>query len=601
MKHVNSHLKNSKNDENNLFKLFNDLNCLDQPAAGCGDYQTFSEDFHEKDLPMNIGERTRLMLTHPNHMVTQFNKSFISMEVEFEIQLENEFLQQDFGEVADDAEKAFTPYEASEYNYIFVGFKNAAEIISECKFYNRGELIKNYNQNEMVRESYAFNTSRPYETLLGTTHSHSLWENVIKMSPNVAGTFIPLNDLLWKETGKPTSYKVKLDLLIPYTDQLALQNWRLYPNYVLGDMVEEIQTSLEGLVWCQVPPEYVAKMKKRTSYDKNKVYSVPENLTINNHFVQIGEEGRIVSKIEEADDYSAKIINDNTFYSERRTAKDKVDYNIYTIGNNSIIVKPRTAKINVGRTNCVGFGLKLEVAEALTNDIFRSKEIKIPCLELRRFMFEQTPTERGLNVNRILPIHNATNILLVFPRTLSDRTVYQNITYKNIQFLIDKVAYPYNPYKFTFDGRFVQLQLMSYELDNMSATPELIESLSMPLNEITPGHDENHDYPRLKTPAVDNTNFSINIQLERGNMGDNFEGTTTKGHHVVLELHGEPVAEGKFDSYSYPYYKADGTIDEARKTGINPEMWIFTYCYWSWDLEHGVRYHQDLPTTFADF
>lgn len=49
----------------------------------------------------------------------------------------------------------------------------------------------------------------------------------------------------------------------------------------------------------------------------------------------------------------------------------------------------------------------------------------------------------------------------------------------------------------------------------------------------------------------------------------------TKGHHALLELHGELVAEGIFNSYTYSYYKADGTIDDKRKTSINLEMLIF--------------------------
>lgn len=33
---------------------------------------------------------------------------------------------------------------------------------------------------------------------------------------------------------------------------------------------------------------------------------------------------------------------------------------------------------------------------------------------------------------------------------------------------------------------------------------------------------------------------------------------------------------------------------------ISPEMWIFTYCYWSWSMENGVSYNNDLPAWFDD-
>lgn len=35
-----------------------------------------------------------------------------------------------------------------------------------------------------------------------------------------------------------------------FTDQLALQSWRFYPNHILGEFEEEIRTSLDVLVWC---------------------------------------------------------------------------------------------------------------------------------------------------------------------------------------------------------------------------------------------------------------------------------------------------------------------------------------------------------------
>ena len=285
MKHVNTNFKSSGNDENDLVSFFSGKNnCLTETPSGNGNFQTYSEEFHERDITSNgleIGERTRLMLTHPNLDITNFQKSFIVMEVEFEVGLEKTI--------------KYTSEDDAEINQIFVGFKNAVEIISDSKYYCKGELINSYSQNEMTRESYYYNLTRPHEIKKGTFKSHSLWENVIQMSPNVCGCYIPIKS--FKDKGTP---KVKFELVIPFTDQMTLQNWRLYPNAIIGDIVEEIRTSLDGLVWCQIPPENVAKIKKRNSYNPAYEYGVGLIPNLPNYFVQIGQESRIVGETDVA-------------------------------------------------------------------------------------------------------------------------------------------------------------------------------------------------------------------------------------------------------------------------------------------------------------
>ena len=67
MKQANSHFKNAGNNQNDILDLFSGkYNCFSDTPSGNGDFQTFSEEFHERDITKDglpIGERTKLMLT----------------------------------------------------------------------------------------------------------------------------------------------------------------------------------------------------------------------------------------------------------------------------------------------------------------------------------------------------------------------------------------------------------------------------------------------------------------------------------------------------------------------------------------------------------
>ena len=228
------------------------------------------------------------------------------------------------------------------------------------------------------------------------------------------------------------------------------------------------------------------------------------------------------------------------------------------------------------------------ISRTLTN-----QQIRIPSLELKRYIFDQRANERGLVCNRIIPINNATNILMMFPRSNYDCTVFQNIMYKNCQLTVHKTAYPYYPFENTWDGRFTTLQLMSYELDNTQASPELVESLSRPLNDISK-YDPRDEYERFLSCPFDNTNFGINFQFDRGNCGFNFDGIDTSNNQVVVEFKGEPYCSGEYDTYLNPLTDKKGDVLVQQPPVPFPEMWVFSYHYWTLSSE-GIKYETSFP------
>ena len=360
-----------------------------------------------------------------------------------------------------------------------------------------------------------------------------------------------------------------MELIIPFTDQLVLQAWRLYPNALIGEIVEEIRTSLDGLVWCQISPSKVSELKSFWENNDEVGFFAPD-IRIPKRFVQIGQTGKIVESI-----------------TDLASPED------WTIQNNCLVVNQnKKPMIMKGRTNCFGFGVKPEVVDELMTTF--NQEMYIPAQELTRHIFEQKHTEKGIVCSKIVPLRNATNITMMFPRHYNDITCYQNPMYKNVQLQIDKKVYPQQEFENTWDGRFVQYQLYANELDGIEATNELMESISRPLNNVY-----DHSLKRFYSGTFDNTSFGLNFQLERSNAGYVFDGIDTGCRGVKIEFHGDRIDVGenvrleKNDTYLYPETDEKGTPTDNQPQLPPPEMWICSDTYWSWSVENGVEYHKD--------
>ena len=272
----NAQFKNSGNDEGDVLNYFNNhLRNLVQKNSGDNTFSIVQEECHDKDAPVRLNTKTKLRLTHSAHTISQIEKGFMNLTLKLQLKFEKEL------------NNAWDNNPNSHLNYIFVGFKDAVEIIGEAYFWVDGKLVDSYHQQEMVRESFAYNSIRPRDAKTGVPHSHSLWESVQNMSPNVCGCYIPLEKL------NKDAIKVEFELIIPFTDQLALQAWRLYPNRILGQVEEEVKFVLDGLVWCQIQPKNVGEVKRFWDFNPNKEYNAPL-LPITNHFTQIGQEAIIV-------------------------------------------------------------------------------------------------------------------------------------------------------------------------------------------------------------------------------------------------------------------------------------------------------------------
>ena len=476
MTYFNAQTKNTGNDEGDVLSFFqNKLRNLIQRNGGDNSFSFVMEEFTNKDAPMPVGTKTRIKLTHSGHTITQIEKSFSTILLDFNVKL---------------SEKIDVSADTNGLLKLFIGFKNAVEFYEDCRFWINGKLLDTYRQDELQRESFAYNSIKPRDAKATSKYSHSTWENVSQYSPSICGCYVDLKDIADGQI-----HKLTIELTIPFVDQLALQAWQLYPNAICGEIEEEVKTSLRAMVWCQINPN-VVKETLQFLEDKAIDEEMPSVIPITRKFTQVGRPATIVTHYSgnptpaqtltikyqrmhagkpytdtepagnDHNDETEPIVIEFTYTDEEFTkygvSKEDVNKSTFaeliaahnpdfvlnagdtvkildndvkgvllvksnkTNGDNinlnvsKITLDVLTGTIQLGRSNLAGFGLKPGVYQGLVNEL--RTPLLIPSQELTREIFEGSAKVNGLEISKSIPLRNATNITMMFPKSPTDIT-----------------------------------------------------------------------------------------------------------------------------------------------------------------------------------
>ena len=564
MTYFNAQTKNTGNDEGDVLKFFtNKLRNLIQHNGGDHSFSFVMEEFTNKDAPMPVGTKTRIKLSHSGHTITQIEKSFSTIQLEFILQLSKAI------DLSADAHKI---------HKLFVGFKNAVEFYEDCRFWIDGKLLDSYRQDELQRESFAYNSIKPRDAKATSKFSHSTWENVSQYSPSVCGCYVDLKDLA---DGQRHTFNI--ELAIPFTDQLALQAWQLYPNAICGEIEEEVKTSLRAMVWAQVNPNVVKdtlQFLDDTAIDEE----LPAVIPITRKFTQIGKPAYIVSE------YKAAPAPEPTPTAETgepgdRTLTVKAGENTINLKTEKLTLDVLGGTIQLGRSNLAGFGLKPGVYQGLIREL--QTPLLIPAQELTREIFEGTAKANGLEISKSIPLRNVTNITMMFPKSPTDITTFDNIMYQNVQLVVNKRTYPDTEFKNTCTARFYQHQLIANELDGaLEATQEFEDSFTQPLNDPVSGK-------RYTNCRSDGTSFGINFQLERSNAGYVFDGLDSGSNSITVTFRGQPMYRGDDDTYYIPDPELPNVHPPA------PEAWLCSDTYFTWSVKGVDYFPSGVPAGYA--
>ena len=531
MTYLNARAKNIGNDQGDVYEYFkHKLYNLVQHNGGDHYFNWKTFECTEQTAPHTVGTKTYLRLTTENFHITQMEKSFISVLLSFYVKLDTKLT----GIKEKDINKLLT---------IFVGLKNAAEFFGKLDTICNNVMLKN-TQDEAVREQFAYNSIKGRPQKATAKFSHSTWENVSSMNASVCGVYIPLADIA---DGQP--HKVQMELTIPYIDLLKYQAFTLYPNRIVGELKELVQTSMEGFVWAPINPSVV---KERLEFldDSSIAESFPANIGITRKFTQVGNPASIVIEMKDGTAATA----DSGYLKVTNGSENGLDIKL---GKASLSITAGT--VDMMRTNIAGFNVKPECYDEIYNLL--KVPMIVPSQTLDRRPFASAPSASGIEANIDIALNNATNITVMCPKRHNDVTCFDNIMYQNVSLSVNKHEYPDTEVS-TIGARFYQMQLAADELDGtLEPTQEYEDSFTQPLNDPVTGE-------RYANCLRDGTLFHINFQLERSNAGYVFDGIDTDTKTVPISFKGKPIYTGTNDTY----YIFDPEHSEQHPPP--PELWI---------------------------
>jgi hypothetical protein len=541
----NAQFKGERQDQGNVASYIEGFANMIAENDGKHDYWAITSDCSDNQAPFLESQETTVHLTAgDNHDIVQLEDGFITFEIELQLKMEGlPTLVADY-------------IDTYSVNKIFVGFKNSAELLHQLQVFNRNQNC-GLQDNECLREGFAMHTISP-KIAKQKKFDHSIWENVRSWSPCVAGAYVDIKEFVGGKV-VPVTFEVNL----PITDIMCMQAFTLYPVFCLGNLDLKFYVRRDGLVWSQCNPEDVfekhiffgdyptAKLVEATQVNALKINASQ----IKHGFTQIGNPSRIVQTPESFNGAIPSTVKDCTLHCQ---------------------------SLKVVRCNSTIMGFKIQDSSKTRIQNFFQQTRYLPSQKLDYYAFPHQANQSGINSSINAPLVNCSFISFMFPRNPNDKTVFENIMYKNVQVSLRNRNYPDEPIT-TVGARFLQLQLVASELDGpIEPTSEYERSLT---------ELKNRDNDERKTNSTaDASSFMLNIQLERSGAGYCFDGIDTDGQNVCIQLKGDALIGGVNDTY----YNYQTGIDELGvvQTGhpVPPEAWICRECYWELDIRNGMKF-----------
>ena len=500
---------------------------------GKRDFIPKTRDCHDSQAPFQANQFTTLPITHPDHDVSAISEGFMSFKISVDLQLTG------IDSTFNDPERLCK---------LFVGWKSSNQILDELQILSRNQS-SNYQQNEMVREGFAYSNVKGRAERIRHRFSHSLYENVSYKNDSVCGTYINVQDF---KDGLP--HKVEIEAVLPFDDLLALQAFQLYPNRTCGDLDLKFKVTPIGLVWCMVDPTHIKEYKEILEGEE-----VHANIS----------EALISGKFRHA---FTQINNHADIINNYSVGDESTGYKV-TASKGKCLLQCTGLRVTELKSNMFGFGVKESTLERIA-EIFKNG-VYIPSQQLDFCEMPNNPTATGIQGSTNIPLNEVTCISAMFPKWANDRTVFENPCLKGVYASIAGRNIPDEGLD-TLGARFFQYQLVASDLhDNIECTKEFEDSLVQRKND--------SDGRRYTNSLSDDTAFMFNIQLERNHAGYTFDGVDFGEKNVQVSIYGQPMITGEHDTYYIP--------DPSRPDSHPPpvQLWVCRDTYFKVSLD-GLEY-----------
>ena len=523
MNYSNSRVKGDWQSEGSIAKAFTAMSNIIEQNDGTRSFEWVTDSCHDQQAPFQYNQETRIALTSSQHLISDFSNGFLTVNVKAKFQIS--------GINAAD----FT--DTNNLIKIFVGHKSSNQMVRQMQIWVNGHSI-GYNQQEMIREGFAYSTCMSKQEKATKRFIHSLYENVAAYAKTICGVYLNVSDFFKDEQNSATA---QWTANIPFDHFLALQAFELFPNFAIPNVELRLYFDPAGMVWCPVDPHAVYDQKVLIQ-GEDITATLPVNIDFKRGYTQIGNAARMVNKFKVKADDTTK----------------------YECSSGDVTLYCQTMTITELSSHMAGFG----VCEESLKDIVQtlSSGLAIPSQIVTYDGFPDAPNKRGIQTNLRATLSNVTSLSIVFPRHSNDLTVFENPVYDGLQLRINNKNYPDKTLN-TIGAEFLQLQLIASDLDgSIECTKEFEDSYT---------HDRNNpnDGSRYTNTMSDCSSFMWNVQMERNGGGYFFDGFESHGQNIPIELVGKPVYGDEKDTY----YNVDasGTIHPpAPQCWSCKDVWI---------------------------
>ena len=511
----NTKIKGEIDHEGSVVKAFEKMSNIIEQNDGTRSFEWVTDTCHDQQAPFQYNQETRIALTSTQHLISDFSKGFLTVKVQAGFKLQG-ITAGSFND----------PHHLIK---LFVGHKSSNQMVRQLQIWVNGHSI-GYNQQEMIREGFAYSSCMSKQEKATKRFIHSLYENVSKYAKSICGVYIDVDTFKDGE-----EHTVEWTVNIPFDNFLVLQAFDLFPNFAIPNVELRLYFDPAGLVWCPVDP-YAVYDTKVLVEGKQIGATLPSNIDFKRGLTQIGNSATCPSTF----------LLDTTGisgYAEMSEA-DKVAALIqankqYQVASTELTLFCQSMRINEFSSHMAGFGIceqsMREIAEILSDGLI------IPSQILMYDGFPDAANSRGIQTNLRATLSNVVSLSIVFPKHSNDLTVFENPVYDGLQLRINNKNYPDKTLN-TVGAEFLQMQLIASDLDgSIECSQEFEDSYTQDRNA--------SDGTRYTNTLSDCSSFLWNVQLERNGGGYFFDGFESHGANIPVELVGKPVYSGPQDTY----------------------------------------------------
>jgi hypothetical protein len=512
---------------------------------GMFDYQSKEDECYNKDgaIRFDDSDDTHLRMTYKAFDIVDFRDGFLRVRVRTHLKLST-------------TTPGALSYASDTMRLVkfFVCWKHA-EVIGdlECEIANRDTKIKN---KEVVRTTYIAHKTRGVEALL-TPFEHTLWEKIAEYDRSIAGGYFDAFDIDAEGGVDVPEYEI----IIPHTHFLEFQNWELYPQFLLGEVVIKIKASMRGACIGQVP---IAA-------------TIAEHEATYGEVVPDGYFGAISIKelaIAQTHDFTQIHNPFNGIVCIKTMSTDTIPVPIYTYSI-GVIRCIRSESTGEWWSVVWGFSVDKDVKRNIAQ-MFGDVQY-IPAQSFQLESLDKMGSNEAVRKSATIKTNFVEGFDVMYPFHSDDYTVYKCPCVRNFQAQLDNgVNYPEEHIN-TYDPRLLRMLINAAQTGPLKLSRDVISSYITPRNRLEGGQFVGDRIANTQCSARD---FSIPIDLQRNHTEGAFDGYINQHNLMSVQIQFEPMVYSRGGDAKNTYHDVDFEFGSTNTRPAAVQLFICRNAHW---------------------